>query len=81
MAQDETLCFSCGQPVGDPPKLNRLESGQVCRTCSDRVLDSLQPPLPGSPTLELEPEDEVESWQLGPSGTVDGDGGDFDAAS
>ena len=42
----DTICFSCGQVVGDPPRLNRLESGDACPTCRERVLDALPPVLP-----------------------------------
>jgi hypothetical protein len=42
----ETLCFSCGLAVGVPPRLNRLQNGQVCPSCRDRVLDSLPAPFP-----------------------------------
>ncbi len=42
-----SLCFSCGQEVGDPPRLNRLESGAFCEACHDRVLDALPALLPG----------------------------------
>ena len=82
MASDDSICFSCGQGAGDPPVLNRLESGEVCKVCGDRFLDALPPLLPGTP--ELEEADEIESWQLGPTGSVpdEGDSGDdFDAAS
>jgi hypothetical protein len=42
----ETLCFSCGQPVGDPPQLHDLADGSPCLRCADRVLESLPPLLP-----------------------------------
>jgi hypothetical protein len=32
--------------VGEPYKLNRLDNGQICPTCRDRVLESLPPILP-----------------------------------
>jgi len=79
MASDETICIACGQPAGDPPKLNRLESGQPCRSCANRFLDAQPSLLPGAPVLD-EDRDEVESWQQGPSGALDDDGG-FDTAS
>jgi hypothetical protein len=44
--RSETLCFDCGQAVGDPPRLNRHEDGSPCRRCADRALDSLPPALP-----------------------------------
>lgn len=42
-----SLCFSCGQEVGEPPRLNRLESGAMCGACQERVLESLPALLPG----------------------------------
>jgi len=36
-------------PVGEPHRLNRLDNGQLCPTCRDRVLDSLPPVLPALP--------------------------------
>ena len=42
----ETLCFECGQVVGNPPLLNRHEDGESCRRCADRVLDALPSLLP-----------------------------------
>ena len=42
-----SLCFSCGQPVGEPPRLNLLAGGRPCPTCADRLLESLPPILPG----------------------------------
>ena len=32
--------------VGEPHRLNRLDNGQICPTCRDRVLESLPPILP-----------------------------------
>ena len=46
MEKRETLCFECGQVVGDPPVLNRHEDGSSCRCCAERVLDSIPPALP-----------------------------------
>lgn len=42
----EPRCFTCRQPVGDPPVLNRLEDGGACPACRDRLLDSLPSLLP-----------------------------------
>ena len=42
----EAVCFTCGMGAGDPPRLNRLENGQICPACRDRVLESLPPILP-----------------------------------
>ena len=48
MANDrQPVCFTCSQPVAEPPRLNRLESGEPCPTCQDRLLDLLPPLLPG----------------------------------
>jgi|GEM_PF-1802729 len=46
----ETLCFTCGQPAGEEPRLNCLPGGQVCPTCRDRLLEQLPPCLPGQGT-------------------------------
>ncbi len=43
----DTVCFTCGQPSGETPRLNCLPGGQVCPTCRDRLLESLPPCLPG----------------------------------
>lgn len=58
---EETLCFTCGLPLGDPPRLNHLPSGQVCPRCSERLLETLPPLLPSGrevhapeATVELE---------------------------
>ena len=42
----EAVCFTCGMGADDPPRLNRLENGQICPACRDRVLESLPPILP-----------------------------------
>lgn len=41
-----TVCFSCGNPVGEPPVLHRLANGQPCVACRDRMLEHLPPVLP-----------------------------------
>ena len=41
-----TLCIHCGLSAGDPPRLNRLQDGQVCPVCADRLLAMLPPVLP-----------------------------------
>ena len=46
-SESQSLCFTCGQAVGDPPQLNRLENGLPCPTCRDRILAYLPPALPG----------------------------------
>jgi len=47
-----SICFNCGQAVGDPPRLNRTDSGLVCPTCRDRLLDALPAMLPGMPVYD-----------------------------
>ena len=42
----ETICFTCGEPVGEPFRLNRLDDGRICPTCCERVLHSLPPIFP-----------------------------------
>ncbi len=37
----EVVCFSCGQPVGDPPRLNTTPGGDNCPACAERLLESL----------------------------------------
>ncbi|QDU69271.1 hypothetical protein [Engelhardtia mirabilis] len=44
----EPVCFTCKQPLGDPPILNEIEGGQACPACAMRVLESLPPVLPRS---------------------------------
>ena len=44
--RSNTVCFTCGLQVGEPPQLNRLTTGQVCPACRDRVLESVAAPLP-----------------------------------
>ena len=41
-----TLCFTCGQPVSDPPVLNELPSGEPCPACRERALDAAPALLP-----------------------------------
>ena len=64
-----TVCFTCGLGIEDPPRLNRLTTGQVCPACRERLLDALPPMLPApepAPTSivtepvseRLEPRDE-----------------------
>jgi hypothetical protein len=43
----ETLCFTCGLPISDPPRFNHLPNGRPCPSCRDRLLESLPAPLPG----------------------------------
>jgi hypothetical protein len=42
------ICFQCGQAIEtDPTRLNHLEDGRPCPTCSERLMESLRPLLPG----------------------------------
>jgi hypothetical protein len=41
-----TICFTCGQPVTTPPRLNDLPDGGPCPTCRERALDTVAPALP-----------------------------------
>ena len=42
-----SLCITCGLPAASVHSFNRLEDGEVCPTCRDRLLDALPPPFPG----------------------------------
>ena len=42
----DTVCFTCGMHVGEPMRLNRLDNGQICPACRERVLAALPPVLP-----------------------------------
>jgi hypothetical protein len=37
------VCITCGLAVGSGLQLNRMNNGQICPTCRDRVLDSIPP--------------------------------------
>ena len=41
-----TVCFTCGLAIEEPPRLNRLTNGQVCPACRERLLDALPALLP-----------------------------------
>jgi len=42
------ICFQCGQPAeASGGRLNRLDDGRPCPTCSERLMASLRPLLPG----------------------------------
>jgi len=69
-----TLCFTCGQPAGDPPVLNSLSDGRRCPTCRDRVLEALPPALPREQAVEPETAEEPELDFAG--SLVDADDGD-----
>jgi len=44
----ETMCIQCGQPAGDPLRLNHMPNGKSCTACRDRLLDSLPAPFPAA---------------------------------
>ncbi len=51
-------CFTCGLPTGGTsPRFNTLESGELCPSCRDRVLEAVGPALPegSEPEVEEEP--------------------------
>ncbi len=41
MAENEVVCIQCGQPIGDPPRLNLLAEEEPCPACAERLLESL----------------------------------------
>jgi hypothetical protein len=52
-------------PLGEPLRLNRLDNGQVCPTCRDRVLDLLPSILPDLPSRRASPlaeQEDEEAW-------------------
>ena len=67
-ASAEPICFTCGQPAGSPPRLNRLEDGRACPGCAERVQEALPPALPGFGRLvESELPGEQADWEPGPA--------------
>lgn len=44
----DTKCIQCGQPAGDPLRLNHMPNGKACTACRDRLLDSLPAPFPAA---------------------------------
>ena len=55
MASDrQPVCFTCSQPIAESPEINKLENGEACPTCRDRLLDSLPPLLPFRGRIESE---------------------------
>ncbi|MEM7311107.1 MAG: hypothetical protein AAF682_30835 [Planctomycetota bacterium] len=48
-----TLCFTCGQPVLEPPVLNSMPDGEPCTSCRARALEAAPAILP-FPTEEAE---------------------------
>lgn len=67
--QAEPICFTCGEPAGSPPRMNRLEDGRGCPACMERVQEALPPALPGFGRLvETDtPVDGPSDWELGPA--------------
>ena len=66
----ETVCFTCGQPAGDPTRLNCLPGGQACPACRDRLLESLPACLPSEQEVErvaLTLEESTESSDFDPA--------------
>ena len=43
----DPICFQCGQSAAETRRFNRLEDGQPCPACSERLLATLRPLLPG----------------------------------
>lgn len=41
MSVHDVVCFQCGQSVGEPPRLNRMDGGGSCPACAERLLDML----------------------------------------
>lgn len=68
----DTVCFTCGQPAGEVPRLNCLPGGQVCPTCRDRLLECLPPCLPGEASAleEFYAEDAKEEPSAGASAPI-----------
>ena len=52
-----TVCIACGLVVGEPPRLNRLQNGQTCPACRERVLDAVPAALPSLHRSEASLED------------------------
>jgi len=71
-SESQSLCFTCGQDVGDPPRLNRLENGLPCPTCRDRILAYLPPALPGPGSAKYQGADSPEASEesTGPCGAL-----------
>jgi len=68
MASDrQPVCFTCSQPIAEPPGINKLENGESCPTCRDRLLDSLPPLLPFQGRVEIEDEASDEAYPYEPS--------------
>jgi len=52
----DTVCIQCGQPAGDPLRLNHMPNGKACSACRDRLLDSLPAPFPSAVVREPRPQ-------------------------
>ncbi|MBL8859008.1 MAG: hypothetical protein JNL28_10915 [Planctomycetes bacterium] len=63
MAQSSNpVCITCGLQTGDGTQLNRMQNGQICPTCRERVLDSIPSALPCQPwRTSVEPHFEAEA--------------------
>jgi DNA-directed RNA polymerase subunit RPC12/RpoP len=67
MASDPApICIQCGQPTSTSERLNCLQDGRPCPSCSERLMASLRPLLPGwkeaeevERSLDLPPRDEA----------------------
>ena len=73
----DSTCFPCGQTASDPLRVNHLPNGTVCPTCRERLLDSLDGPLPADllrvgEVRPLTDEDEPDGSVLGPRHLVRG---------
>ena len=67
MALDrQSVCFTCSQPVAEPPAINQLENGETCPTCRDRLLDSLPPLLPSRALAPIKEEGSEEPYPYEP---------------
>ena len=56
----QPVSITCSLTVGEPLRLNRLQSGQVCPSCRDRVLESIPPALPTAAV-----ERTADDWAMG----------------
>jgi len=65
MSHQDVFCFQCGHAIGDPPKLNELEDGTPCASCSNRVLDAMPTLLPAEPLPEPQAERQLDLFEDG----------------
>ena len=82
MPVHDVVCFQCGQSVGEPPRLNRLDEGGSCPACAERLLDMLpsifHTPLEGSMEGESEAVQQLSAYHRGAAvGSPGGDEGGF----